>query len=125
MEKNSRPVFLNLLQISFPATAILSILHRISGVALSLLLPLFLYLFERSLHGADSFQQLLDLWEDPLSRFIAIIVCWTLIHHLISGARILLLDIGVGIEKDSASDGAIVVSGLSMLALVLVGWALF
>lgn len=125
MENKSRPVFLDLLQISFPVTAILSILHRISGVILFISLPLFLYLFERSLHGAGSFQQLLGVWENPLLRLITIIACWTLVHHLISGIRILLLDIGVGIVKKDAQHGAMLVAGLSIMMLFLIALVLF
>jgi len=113
------------LQIRFPATAILSILHRISGVILFLSLPMLLFLFERSLRSVDSFQMLLELWDLQLIPLLAVVVCWTLVHHLISGVRVLLLDVGVGIAKEHAQRSAIVVTGLSMLALFTVGWALF
>ncbi len=124
MEKFSRPRFLNLLQISFPATAILSILHRISGVVLTLYLPLSLVLFERSLLSADSFQQLPQLWDVLLVRLLVVAGLWALSHHMISGVRILLLDFGVGIAGEDAQRSAYVVAGASISTLLWILWGL-
>ena len=44
-----RPKYLNLLQIRLPLPGLVSILHRVSGAALFLLLPFLLMLFELSL----------------------------------------------------------------------------
>ena len=45
------PVFLNLFRIRFPAGAIASIAHRISGVLLFLSLPYLAWLLDLSLQG--------------------------------------------------------------------------
>ncbi len=124
MEKISRPRFLNLLQIRFPATAVVSVCHRISGVLLLVLVPLFLLLFERSLQGADPFQQVLQLWDHLLVRLIVAAGLWALIYHLISGVRFLLLDIGVGLNRGAAQGSAWLVAGAALLALPPILWLL-
>ena len=101
-----RPVFLNLLRIDMPATAILSIGHRISGVLLFLAIPLFLYLFELSLSGQAGFDQVKLLLNTGLLKIICIVLLWGLIHHILAGLRFLLLDIHIGMSKGMAKNTA-------------------
>ncbi len=124
MEKISRPRFLNLLQIRFPATAVISVCHRISGVLLLALVPLLLLLLERSLQSADAFQQLLQLWAYLPVRLFVAASCWALLYHLISGVRFLMLDIGLGFNREAAQGSAWLVAGIALLALPPILWML-
>ena len=47
-----RPVFLNLLQIRLPVCALVSILHRVTGVAIVLFFPI-LILKKKDFHNID------------------------------------------------------------------------
>ena len=53
--KNARPKYLDLSQIRLPIPALVSILHRMSGAGLFLLLPFLLYLLQASLPSPDSY----------------------------------------------------------------------
>lgn len=103
---NKRPVYLNLLKIHFPVTAVVSIAHRISGVLLCILLPVLLYLFALSIKNEQGFFQVTLLLGHPMMKLLAIAVVWALAHHLFAGVRFLLLDIDVGITKSTARNSA-------------------
>ena len=55
IEKDNRPVNLNLLTISLPIIGLSSILHRISGVAVFFSFPLIVWVFSISLKSENSF----------------------------------------------------------------------
>jgi len=103
---NKRPVFLNLTKINMPATAILSIGHRISGVLLFFSIPLFLYLFELSLSNQAGFDQAQSILEHGFFKFILLVLLWGFIHHFLAGIRFLLLDLDIGMNKKAANKGA-------------------
>lgn len=122
MQSGRRPVFLNLLQIRFPVTAITSILHRASGLFLFLLIPFFILALEMSLRSADDFNTLLaafDGWTMYLTLFV---VLWSGLHHLLAGIRYLLLDIDVGISRSSARMSAWLVNLLAFLLSIILLW---
>ena len=95
MANNSRPVFLNLLQIRFPVTAIISVLHRVSGVLLILVLPMWLWLLQQALLSLESYLQLEQLIAGSffLKMFIwlGLITAW---YHVLAGIRHICMDFG-------------------------------
>jgi succinate dehydrogenase / fumarate reductase cytochrome b subunit len=121
--KTRRPVYLNLLKIKLPVTAILSILHRITGVFMVISIPFLVYLFEWSLQGPKEFDQLIALLGHPLIRLIVALYIWFLAHHLLAGIRFLLIDIDVGVHKSAARASAYAVNtlGVMILAVALFG----
>ncbi|MDF3054118.1 MAG: sdhC [Gammaproteobacteria bacterium] len=93
--KQKRPINLNLLTIRQPVPAIASILHRISGVILFLLLPLFIWMLSESLGSEFSFnalQKSLSFWGFKLLLWVALSA---LAYHLVAGIRHLIMDLGV------------------------------
>jgi succinate dehydrogenase / fumarate reductase, cytochrome b subunit len=90
----SRPVFLNLWNIRFPLSAIVSILHRVSGFFLALGVPFIGWLFYKSLASSASFNWLKDLiLSDPIIRIWVWVSGCALIYHAIAGIRHLLMDL--------------------------------
>lgn len=93
--KDNRPKNLNLFKIHFPIPAIVSILHRISGFFLFLLIPAMLWLFQLSLNPLG-----FDQIESWMSSFFVRMTFWVLLaalcFHLVAGIRHLLSDIHVG-----------------------------
>jgi succinate dehydrogenase / fumarate reductase cytochrome b subunit len=76
--------------------AIVSILHRMSGVLIFLLLPLITYLFCLSILSEQGYLkviELLNLWPIQLTKLF---LTWGIVHHLIAGCRHLLLDMLIG-----------------------------
>lgn len=116
-----RPKFLNLAEIKQPVPAIASILHRISGVGLFLMLPLLIWLLDLSLRSADSFQTLQAVVGHPLVKLLLIGLLWAFLHHFCMGIRILLIDIHVGVEKAQARTSAKAVLFISLVLTLILG----
>jgi len=96
-----------------------SILHRVSGAALFLLLPLILYLFQLSLESAPGFDAMKGALGHPLMKLVLIGLLWAYFHHLCAGIRHLALDLDYGTELPAARASAKAVLVVS-LALTLV-----
>jgi len=118
-KNNSRPVFLNLLKIRMPVTAVLSISHRLSGVVLALLIPAALYVFSRSLENEQGFRYAIHLFEHPAIKFGLLLLRWFLALHLFAGIRFLLIDYGLCVNKLQARASAWTVQALALLCVVM------
>lgn len=93
IQPKNRPKNLNLLTIRLPINAVVSILHRASGVALFLVLPLLLLAFQTSLHSADSYEALASLLGTWFVKLVLIGLSWAFFHHFYAGIRHLLQDV--------------------------------
>jgi succinate dehydrogenase / fumarate reductase cytochrome b subunit len=118
---NTRPIFLELLRIHQPITAIVSITHRITGVLLFLLVPLLIYSLELALSSPAGFDAARLLWSTPAMRLVAILALWWFAYHLFAGLRFLLIDIEVGLEKTTAMRSGWLVLAAGLLVLLIVG----
>lgn len=115
-----RPVFLDLRKIRWPVMAFVSGLHRISGVAMVLLIPLLVYLFDLSLRDEQGFQAVLDFLNGTPARILGVLLVWMLAHHFFAGVRFLLLDMDRGVDKSSARKTAWMVHTAAIIATLLV-----
>jgi succinate dehydrogenase / fumarate reductase cytochrome b subunit len=116
-----RPKYLNLLQIKQPLPAIVSILHRISGVLLFFPgIPLLLYGFQMTLQSPESFAYLQSIITHPFSKLLLILTGWLFLHHLCAGIRHLALDLHYGLQLKHArlSSKLVLVAGLILTALM-------
>ncbi|HVV68623.1 MAG TPA: succinate dehydrogenase, cytochrome b556 subunit [Gammaproteobacteria bacterium] len=120
-----RPVYLNLLQIRQPLPAIVSVLHRVSGVILFLLLPLLLWLLAKSLASEASFNALKQPFTHPVLRFFIWVTLSALIYHLVAGIRHLLMDMGVGESLKGGRAGAYLVLVISIVLIIFAGICLW
>jgi len=118
---NNRPVNLNLLTISFPIPAIVSILHRISGVLLLIYIPFTLWMLSHSLRSEESFQMLSDLLSHFWMKLLLIVFLANLVFHLIAGVRHLFMDMGWGEELGPARKIAMLVIGVSFICSIIIG----
>lgn len=114
----NRPVYLNLFQFRFPATAIVSIGHRIAGVLLFLVIPLLIYLLDLSLRGPAEYERAVALLHSTWFRALALLLVWALAHHFLAGVRFLLIDIDVGVERAAARRSAWLVHVLSIMVVL-------
>jgi succinate dehydrogenase / fumarate reductase cytochrome b subunit len=114
-----RPVFLNLLQIRMPVGALTSITHRVTGVLLALGVPFAIYLLQASVESPQSYARVNDMFDPWFVKFAAVILIWSLAHHLLAGIRHLLSDIDVGSRLSAARRSAWIVnvSGLAVAGL--------
>jgi succinate dehydrogenase / fumarate reductase, cytochrome b subunit len=96
MQKNrptNRPKNLNLFTIRLPINAVVSILHRASGMALFLALPLILLAFQTSLRSPESYAELANLLNHWFFKLVLIGLSWAFFHHFYAGIRHLLQDV--------------------------------
>lgn len=116
-----RPKYLNLFQIRLPVPGLVSILHRMSGAVLFLLLPSLLVLFELSLESAQTFARFKAVFSHWAIKLIVIGVVWAYSHHLCAGIRHLALDLNYGTELAAARASSWVVLALSVVLTLAVG----
>jgi len=116
-----RPKFLNLMEIKLPLPGVASILHRISGIGLFLMLPLLIWMLDLSLKSADTYNTLVSVASHPLVKLILIGLLWAFLHHFCMGIRILLIDIHVGVEKEAARKSTVAVLAVSLVMTLILG----
>ncbi len=88
----NRPKNLNLLSIRFPINAVVSILHRASGMALFLILPLVLWALQASLESQKSYDGLQVWMHHSSMKLLFIGLAWAFFHHFFAGFRHLGMD---------------------------------
>jgi len=120
-----RPKHLNLMQIRQPMPAIISIMHRISGAVLFLLIPLLLWLFQASLESVVTFAEFRGVVAHPLVKLVLIGLLWGYLHHLLAGLRHLFLDLDIGTELETARLTSIIVLSAGIVLTLAVGVALW
>ncbi|MCB1966550.1 MAG: succinate dehydrogenase, cytochrome b556 subunit [Candidatus Accumulibacter sp.] len=119
--KKKRPKNLDLPTIRLPLPGILSIIHRISGAVLFLLLPFLLWLFESSLESAETFASFRGVVDNALVKIILLGLIWFYMHHFCAGIRYLLLDLHIGVDLKSALLSSKIVFGVSIALTLIVG----
>ena len=129
-EKQPRPKFRNLnfpllLAYRLPLPGVVSIMHRISGAALFLMLPLLLWLFDLSLTSELSFERLRGMTSNFFFKLLLVLLVWGFFHHLVAGIRYLLLDLHLGIDLKSARASAIAVYAVSLPLVFIAALKIF
>lgn len=124
--KRAKPINLQLTTIRFPLPAIISILHRISGVIVFLFIPLFLGLLQQSLSSPQSYATLQTCLAHPVVKIIIFGLLAALIYHFVAGIRHLLMDAGIGETRDSMRFSAkMVLLITAVLVILMIGVALW
>lgn len=128
--KKERPKFTNIhvLELSnyrMPLAALVSILHRISGLLMFALLPFVLYLLEQSLRSEISFAYYQGIVSTPLAKLVILALSWGYLHHFCAGLRHLVMDMHIGLDKVSARKSAATVLVFSLSLTLLVALKLF
>jgi len=116
-----RPKHLNLFQIKLPIPAVVSILHRVSGAGLFLMLPFLLYLLQSSLQSPSSYVLFRDLMSNVLVKLLLLGLLWAFLHHFAAGIRYLLLDVHIGTALAPARASSFAVIGVSLVLTLIFG----
>ncbi|ENO88159.1 succinate dehydrogenase [Thauera linaloolentis 47Lol = DSM 12138] len=104
-----------------PIPAIVSILHRVSGGGLFLLLPFLLFLLDRSLGSPESFETFSAVVGHPLAKLLLLGLLWAYMHHFCAGIRFLLLDMHKGTDLQAARNSSRIVLVVSIALTVIIG----
>lgn len=122
---SERPVNLNLFTIRFPVTAIVSILHRISGVVLFLMIPVLLWLLNVTLSSPVGFVNVQTVFQSHWVKCVVLGMAAALVYHVFAGIRHLLMDMNIG---DSFAVGKVtsyVVIVLTLCVVVYFGFQIW
>src|SRR5574340_1464395 len=111
-----RPIYLNLLAIRQPVPAVISILHRISGVLLIVVgIPVLLWFVEASLASPERYAAVYAALTSWFGKLVLLMLAWSVFHHILAGIRHLLLDIHLGLDLAPARRSAAVVLVVALL----------
>jgi succinate dehydrogenase / fumarate reductase cytochrome b subunit len=119
--KDKRPVNLDIGTIQLPVTAYVSILHRVSGVALFVISGLFIWMLDRSLTSEETFTALQGLLSHPLVKLVLWAMLAALAYHLVAGIRHLFMDFGIGETLEGGRLGAKLVLIVAALLIIFAG----
>jgi len=128
--KKPRPQFSNIhiaqiIRYRLPAAAMVSILHRVSGALMFLLLPFVLYLFDKSITSEISFAYFQGIASHWFVKLIMLALAWAYLHHFCGGIRHLIMDAHIGLTKEGARKSAYAVFIVSLPLALLVALKLF
>lgn len=120
MNKN-RPVNLDLLTIKFPIMSICSILHRLSGLLLFILIPVSLCALSHSLQSEHQFSEVKDFLSHSGGKCGLWVALSALSYHLLAGFRHMLMDFGFAESVVGAKRSALVLFVTFLLSVILLG----
>ncbi len=132
-----RPTYRNIhvsqiVKYRLPPAGIVSILHRVSGVGMFLLMPFIIWMFDASVTSEISYAGFTSVFASGvgilpgwLFKLIALGLIWAFLHHFIAGLRHLWMDMTHAVTKEFGHRSALVTLSLSVVLTVLLGAKLF
>ena len=119
-------------QYRLPLAAWVSILHRVSGAVMFLLLPFIIWLFDTSVSSEMSYERFSSAFVAGAAglpgwfiKLICLGLIWAYLHHFIAGVRHLWMDATHSVSKQQGHSSAIVTLALSVLLTLALGAKLF
>lgn len=119
-------------QYKLPPAGVVSILHRISGIVMFVLLPFIIWMFDKSVTSEVSYTQFtaafiggigfIPAW---LVKLAVLALIWSYLHHFIAGLRHLWMDATHSVSKEFGRISALVTLGLSLVLTLALGFKLF
>jgi succinate dehydrogenase / fumarate reductase, cytochrome b subunit len=137
MTTTRRPVYRNIhvtqiLRYRLPPAGRVSILHRVSGAMLFLLLPFVIWLFDTSVTSEISYERFTSAFVAGIGfvpggfvKLVALALIWAYLFHFIAGVRHLWMDMTHSVSKRQGHSSALVVLVFSSLLTLLLGAKLF
>ena len=120
-----RPLSPHLSVYKFKYTLLTSILNRLTGLALSLGLLLFVYWLTALSRGEQAYQQASLVLSHPIAKLVYAAALIAFCYHLVAGIRHLVWDTGRGMEKEQAYRSSWIVAGATAVLAIILGCFLF
>ena len=125
--------FTDLTTYRMPLAALVSILHRISGALMFVLLPFIIWMFDTSVSSEVSFARFKSVFVEGvgflpgwLIKLVALALLWAFLHHFIAGLRHVWMDLNHhAVAKVYGRNTAAGVLVLSLLLTLVLGLKLF
>ncbi len=115
-----------------PPAGIVSILHRISGVLMFLLMPFIIWMFDASVSSEVSYDVFRAAFAAGVGfipgwflKLVVLALIWAYLHHLIAGIRHLWMDATHAVTKQFGHSSAIATLAISVLLTLALGFKLF
>lgn len=120
MIASERPKYLNLFRIRLPLPGWVSILHRISGLALFAFTGALLYLLQEVLRSPEGYLHFREITGNWLVKLFLIGMLWSLLHHFFAGLRFLLLDVHIAgdLRATRATSAAVLIVSLALTVIL-------
>jgi succinate dehydrogenase / fumarate reductase cytochrome b subunit len=119
-------------QYRLPAAGWVSILHRVSGLLLFVLMPFIIWMFDTSVTSEISYGQFTSVFSAGwgvvpgiVFKLIALVLIWAYLHHFIAGLRHLWMDMTHSVGKEFGRSSATVTLALAVLLTLALGYKLF
>ena len=125
MNMKPRPKHLDLTKIRLPLPGFVSILHRVSGLGMFLMIGVLLGVLSLSLESPQGYAQVAKYLSGWLGKALVIGLGWAFTHHFIAGIRFLLLDLHIGSDLSAArksSAAVLILSGALTLIFGVTIW---
>ncbi len=133
----TRPIYTNIhitqiVGYRLPPAGIVSILHRVSGVLMFLLLPFVVWMLDSSLTSEISYDAFTNIFAAGFGmipawfvKLVVLSLLWAYLHHFIAGVRHLWMDATHSVSKAQGHSSAVVTLALSVALTLVLGAKLF
>ena len=121
MLPDKRPLSPHLQIYRLPMLALLSITHRLTGVALMVGTVLLVYWLLAVASGPEAYAHANGVLGSMLGQLLLFLWTWALYYHLCNGVRHLAWDVGYGFEVSTADQTGKLTLGASIV-LTLLTW---
>ena len=116
-----------------PAAGWVSILHRVSGVLMFLLMPFIIWMFDTSISSEISFAKFrsaftngFPLFPPFLVKLVVLGLMWAYLHHFTAGLRHVCMDVcHAAVTKHSGATAAKATLWISIILTLILGAKLF
>jgi succinate dehydrogenase / fumarate reductase, cytochrome b subunit len=119
-------------QYRLPPAGWVSILHRVSGIIMFVLLPFIIWLLDNSLATDITYQYIADVFVGGLGfvpgwffKLVVLSLIWSYLHHFTAGVRHLYMDATHSVGKDFGRVSAVATLAISLLLTAALGFKLF
>ena len=124
-QKKQRPKNLDLFTIRLPVNAVVSIIHRASGVVLFLIQPVLLWALYLSLSSEQGYGAVTATLHQWPFKLLLTVLAAAFFHHFYAGIRHLAMDVHWMTTLQKARFSSRVVLWLVAVTMLFVSWAIW
>lgn len=124
-QKKQRPKNLDLFTIRLPVNAVVSIMHRASGVVLFLIQPVLLWALYLSLSSEQGYGAVTAKFHQWPFKLLMTVLSAAFFHHFYAGIRHLAMDVHWMTTLQKARFSSRVVLWLVAVTMLFVSWAIW
>jgi len=115
-----------------PLAGIVSILHRVSGLIMFILMPFIIWMFDTSLTSEITYSQFTSVFIGGAGfvpgwffKLVALALIWAYLHHFIAGVRHLWMDATHAVTLEFGRKSAVFTLVVSLALTLALGVKLF